>query len=49
MAILPTDRDLKHEMQVVETDGDGHFDAADDGRRHLVDLDPEQRDLGHAT
>src|SRR6266536_4060699 len=48
MAVLPTDRDLEHEMQVVEPDGDGHLDAADHRWRHLVDLDLEPRDVGHA-
>jgi hypothetical protein len=38
MAILPADRDLQHEMKVVEADGDGRFDAPDDGQRHIVDL-----------
>jgi hypothetical protein len=49
VAILPADRDLQHEMKVVEADGDGYFDATDDGGRHIVDLDPEPCDLGHAA
>ena len=47
MAVLPADGDLQHEMQVVEPDRDRHLDAADHRRRHLVDLDPQQRDVGH--
>jgi hypothetical protein len=35
-------------MKVVEADGDGHFDATDDGGRHIVDFDPEPCDLVHA-
>ena len=47
MAVLPAERDLQHEMKIVETDRDRHFDAADHRRRHLVDLDAQTRDLGH--
>lgn len=45
MAVLPADRDLKHEVQIVEPDIERHLDTADDGWRHLVDLDAQPRDL----
>src|SRR4051794_29501631 len=49
MAVLPAERDLQHEMKIVEADGDRHFDAADHRRRHFVDLDAQTRDLGHSS
>jgi hypothetical protein len=48
MAVLPPDSDLQHEVQIIKPDGDRHLDAADHRRRHLVDLDAQARDLGHA-
>src|SRR5262249_28570063 len=49
MAVLPADRDLQHEVQVIEPDHDRYFDATKHRWRHLVDRDLETRDVGHAS
>jgi hypothetical protein len=41
VAVLPTERCLEHPMELCEGEARGDLDAAPDGRRHLLESDPE--------
>src|SRR5262245_54136533 len=49
MAVLPADRDLQHEVQIVKPDRERHLDLPDHRRVDLVDRDPKAGDVAHSA
>jgi hypothetical protein len=47
--VLPAHDDLDDDVQVIEVDVDRNLDTPPDERLHLVELDPEAGDVGHAA